>query len=109
MNKFLKRKVEMKSAPIKFSIAKRIPDQVSCDLSGEAVKLNLNSGMYFGLDEIGARIWAALEEPRSLEYLGEIILRDYQVDRETCERDVMAFLAELQFAGLIEIDNGAVA
>jgi hypothetical protein len=99
----------MKSTVTEFSIVKRRPDQVSCDLSGEAVILNLNSGMYYGLDEIGALIWAALEEPRTPQYLREIILQGYKVDRETCDRDVMAFLADMQSAGLIEINNEAVA
>jgi Coenzyme PQQ synthesis protein D (PqqD) len=86
-----------------------MPDQVSCDLSGEAVILNLNSGMYYGIDEIGALIWAALEEPRTLEYLRETILRDYQIDKETCDRDVIAFLADMNAAGLIEINDAAIA
>jgi len=84
-----------------------MPDQVSCDLSGEAVILNLNSGMYYGIDEIGGVIWTALEEPRTLEYLREIILGSYQIDKETCDRDVMAFLSDMQSAGLIEITNEA--
>jgi Coenzyme PQQ synthesis protein D (PqqD) len=86
-----------------------MPDQVSCDLSGEAVILNMNSGMYYGIEEIGAFIWGALEEPRTLEYLRETILRAYQVDRETCNRDVMAFLIDMHTAGLIEIDDVAAA
>jgi Coenzyme PQQ synthesis protein D (PqqD) len=86
-----------------------MPDQVSCDLSGEAVILNMNSGMYYGIDETGAFIWGALEEPRTLEYLCETILSAYQVDRETCNRDVMAFLIDMHTAGLIEIDGAAAA
>ena len=99
----------MKAALTDLSIVKRVPDQVSCVLSGEAVILNLNSGMYYGIDEIGALIWAALEEPRTPEYFRETILRGYRVDKETCDRDVMAFLADMQTAGLIEINNEAGA
>jgi len=91
------------------SIVKRMPDQVSCDLSGEAVILNLNSGMYYGIDEIGAVVWSALEEPRTLQYLREVILNGYDVDQATCDRDVTAFLKDMQTAGLIEINNEAVA
>jgi len=65
----------------------------------------MNSGMYYGIDEIGAFIWGVLEEPRTLEYLRETILSTYQVDRETCNSDVMAFLADMNAAGLIEIDD----
>jgi len=69
----------------------------------------MNSGMYYGIDEIGAVIWGALEEPRTIEYLRETILRIYQVDRETCNRDVMAFLNDMHAAGLIEIDDVVAA
>jgi hypothetical protein len=99
----------LKSVLADISTVKRMPDQVSCDLSGEAVILNLNSGMYYGIDEIGGLIWSALEEPRTLEYLREAILCDYQIDRETCDRDVRAFLADMHAAGLIEINNEAAA
>ena len=63
--------------------------------------------MYYGIDEIGVVIWAALEEPRTLDYLRETISRGYRVDKETCSRDVIDFLAEMQSAGLIDIDNAA--
>jgi hypothetical protein len=86
-----------------------MPDQVSCGLSGEAVILNLNSGIYYGIHEIGALIWSSLDEPRTFVYLREAILRAYQVDRETCDRDVMAFLSDMHSAGLIEIDNEGAA
>src|SRR4029453_8808363 len=99
----------MKSTVTEFSIVKRRPDQVSCDLSGQAVILNLNSGMYYGIDEIGAAIWAVLDVPRTLHYLRETILRTYEVDGETCNRDVIAFLADMQSAGLIEVNNEAAA
>jgi len=101
--------VKLKPTLTDFSIVKRMPDQVSCDLSGEAVILNLNSGMYFGINEIGASIWAALEEPRTLDYLRETILSAYRVDRGTCDHDVMEFLADMQSAGLIGVDNEATA
>src|ERR1700730_14483347 len=40
-----------------------VPDQVSCDLAGEAVILNLKNGIYFGLDPVGARIWSLIQKP----------------------------------------------
>lgn len=65
--------------------------------------------MYYGIDEIGALIWTSLEEPRTLEYLRETILRGYQIDKNTCGRDVITFLADMESAGLIEIDSEAAA
>jgi hypothetical protein len=65
--------------------------------------------MYYGIDEIGALIWNALEEPRPQTYLREIVLQGYRVDKETCDRDVTTFLNDMQSAGLIEINNETVA
>jgi len=39
-------------------------DQISCDLAGEAAILELKSGTYFGLDEIGATVWNVIVQPR---------------------------------------------
>ena len=36
-------------------------DQVSADLAGEAVILNLESGVYYSLDEVGAYIWSLIQ------------------------------------------------
>jgi hypothetical protein len=87
------------------SVVKKSADQVSCDMAGEAVTLNLESGMYFGMDKVAARIWDLLEEPRTLKHIRDVILQEYQVDQESCERDLLAFLDQMESAGLIEIQN----
>lgn len=87
------------------SVVKKAADQVSCDMAGEAVTLNLESGMYFGMDKVAARIWDLLEEPRTLKHIHDVILQEYEVDQESCERDLLAFLNQMESAGLIEIQN----
>jgi|SRR5665213_1697808 len=41
-------------------------DQVSCDLAGQAAIPNIKSGVYYGLDPVGARIWTLMQEPREV-------------------------------------------
>lgn len=77
--------------------------QVSCELSGESVILNLKSGIYYGLDAIGAEIWKLIQEPRTANDIREAILRDYDVDPSQCERDLLVLLEELAASELIEI------
>ena len=84
-------------------------DQVSCDLTGEAAILNLNDGMYYGLNEVGARIWSLLSEPIRVEQIRNQIEREYDVDVERCEKDLITLLGKLQDAGLIEVRNEAPA
>jgi len=91
------------------SIVKKISDQVSCDMAGEAIVLNMKSGVYFGMDEVGALIWSLLEKPRTIGEIRDAILEEYDVDSDSCDRDLMSFLDSLQTAGLVEIDNDTTA
>ena len=80
-------------------------DQVSCDLAGEAALLNLKSGVYFGLNQVGARIWHALQEPTSLAEIRAAILREYEVEPEELDADLSELLSDLAQHGLIEISE----
>ena len=84
------------------SVASVVKHQVSSELDGEAVILNLESGTYFGLDEIGARIWSLLQEPKSIVEIRDTLLDEYEVEADRCEEDLLALLEELKAAGLIE-------
>jgi hypothetical protein len=79
------------------------PDQVSCDLGGEAAILNLKTAIYYGLDPVGARVWDLLRTPRTLAEIRDAIVAEYEVDSETCERDLRDLLEKLAAERLIEI------
>jgi Coenzyme PQQ synthesis protein D (PqqD) len=80
-------------------------DQVSSDLAGESVILNLKSGTYYGLNELGSVIWEFIQEPKTVADICESILQEYEVDAETCESSVQALLSDLINAQLVEIQN----
>lgn len=77
------------------------PDVVFRDLEGEAVILDLSSGTYFGLNEVGTRVWRLLDEGRHQSQIVEIVAAEYAADRETIARDVEGLLADLRSRGLI--------
>jgi len=89
------------------SIVRRIADQVSCDMAGEAIVLNMKSGVYFGMEQVAALIWNLVEKPRTVGEIRDAIMKEYEVDSNTCEQDLKSFLDRLQSSGLIEIDNEA--
>jgi hypothetical protein len=78
-------------------------DQVSCDLAGEAAIVNLNNGVYYGLDPVGARVWNLMREPVTFAAVVDAMLATYRVDRPTLESDLRAFVARLVEQGLVEI------
>ncbi len=90
----------------KSSVIAVVKDQVSCDLAGEAAILDLKSGQYYGLNPVGARIWNLIQEPKSVTEVLHTLLEEYDVESESCERDLLAVLGELETKGLIEVKNG---
>lgn len=84
-------------------------DQVSCDLEGESAILSLSNGVYYGLDPLGARIWELIQEPRTVNEVRDVILSEYEVERDRCERDLLELLRQLNDQGLIQVRNAQAA
>jgi hypothetical protein len=83
--------------------------QATCDLAGEAVVLDVSGGLYYGLNEVGARIWRLVREPIRVEAILETLVDEYEVDPATCSRDLLRVLGALQAAGLVEVRDGRAA
>jgi hypothetical protein len=73
------------------------------ELQGESVLLNVKSGRYFGLDEVGTRMWAALTTTPSLSAACETLLAEYDVERGRLERDLRSLVEKLVEHGLLEV------
>ena len=87
-------------------VVKRTTNQVCCDMGGESIILNLKSGIYFSVDEIGARIWALIEQPMSIAAIRDVVVAEYDVEPGACERDLQTFIEGMDAAGLIELQVG---
>jgi DNA-binding CsgD family transcriptional regulator len=79
-----------------------VPSEVMARQVGdETVLLDLASGNYFGLDEVGARIWQLLVDGKAPAEICEILLVEYDTSREMLENDVGRLLKELAAHGLV--------
>ena len=78
-------------------------EQVSCDLAGEAAILSLKNGVHYGLDPVGARIWTLIQAPRTFVELGDILLREYDLNTPRLESDMRGLLDQLAQSQLVEI------
>src|ERR1700757_3024333 len=85
------------------SIVVAARDQVSCDLAGEAVILNLKSGIYYGLNPVGARVWSLIQEPKTIAAVLDTLLEEYDVEPDRCENDLFLLLDDLTGRDLLEI------
>ena len=89
---------------ISFGLRASVPaDVLVQELQGESVLLNVRSGRYFGLDQVGTRMWAALTTAESLQAAYDALLAEYDVEGERLERDLRALFERLVEHGLLEV------
>jgi hypothetical protein len=80
------------------------PNVVFRVLGEEAIVLGLDRGEYFGLDQVGTRIWQLLES-HDLADVAAVLTREFEVARAQAESDVVAFVDRLIDRGLLEQDR----
>ena len=78
-------------------------DQASSGLGEEAVILDLNQSMYFGLDPVATFIWQQLQEPVGVAAVRDAVMARYDVEAAQCEQDVLSFLNDLASEGLLSV------
>jgi hypothetical protein len=73
-----------------------IPDSVlSTELDHEGVLLDLETGEYFGLDEVGMQMWKVLRANGDVDAAQAALLTEYDVAEDTLARDLREFIAKL--------------
>lgn len=93
--------------PITFTMRVTVPDEVvRQELDGQSVFLNIDSGCYFSLDEVGTAMWRALTTSDSIQAAYEVLLEEYEVDGERLRADLGALVEKLQEQGLVEVRGG---
>jgi hypothetical protein len=85
------------------STVKIAEDVVGEVLEGEAVLLNLRTGVYYSLNRTGTTIWKLLEEDGHLGRVRDRMLKQYEVPAEVLDADLERLLGDLEQRRLIQI------
>lgn len=83
------------------------PGLTAAHLGDEAVLLDANSGRYYGLNELGARIFELVRTPVSVGEVKNTLLQEYKVEEAELEADLLAFLRDMAQRNLIELNDEA--
>lgn len=84
------------------TLLQRNPDMIAANLDGDLVMMNEKLGRYYGISGVGARAWELLETPSSIDDLVLTICQEYEIDSDTCQKDIMRFAQDLMKVDLIE-------
>ena len=74
-------------------------------LDGEWVFLNLENGVYYGLNETGSLIWDELTESKDPQRATDRLAATFDIERTLLNKDVKNLLRELKKEGLIKIET----
>jgi hypothetical protein len=85
------------------SIVVRRDTMVEAEVDGDVVALDIDKGTCYGLNHVGSRIWKIIAEPSRVADVCTRLISEYEVDDETCQRDVLSLLEELRGDDLIEV------
>lgn len=95
----------MKTKLTELSKVKRNPALVTSNIDGEAVMMSVENGEYYGLDEIGTRIWDLLENSLSVSELVDKLTEEFEVEKDDCTRDTLEFLNDLLARNLLVVEQ----
>ena len=90
--------------PVEISLNSRVQirdDVPFQELQGEAVFLNLKTGVYFGPNQIGTRIWQLLQEDGALSRVMEVMFQEYDVTQEKLAKDLLDLDGQMEKQGLL--------
>lgn len=79
-------------------------DVVAAEMDGETLMMRIKSGMYYGLDDVGSKIWELIAETRQVSHVIDSLIKEYDVVRAQCQVDTLDLLNQLYEEGLIKLD-----
>lgn len=74
-------------------------------MDGEAIMINLASGVYYSMDKVGGTIWEAIEQGRRLDQILECVRTAYDVSEEQARTDLENLVNQLLEENLIVLQE----
>jgi len=71
-------------------------------LEDQMVILDLRSGIYFGLNLVGSRIWELIKQGRTSDEIAAVVVEEFDAPAGEIQADVAALIGELASRKLIE-------
>jgi hypothetical protein len=78
------------------------PSVICRELSGETVLLNLESGVYYGLDAVGTRVWQLLMQGCTIASVRDTMIEEYDVAPDVLNADVIRLVGDLRDRGIVK-------
>jgi hypothetical protein len=81
----------------------RIKDVISTEMNGETVMMSIAHGSYYGLNNVGTRVWSLMQQTESIDEICRQLETEFVVNPAVCETEVLAFVLALAQHKLISV------
>lgn len=83
-------------------VIQRSENQIFTSVEDYIMLLHIERDCHYGMADTSSRIWALIEQPRTVQDICDILKLEYQVDPEVCQNEVISFLEEALMEDLVQ-------
>lgn len=77
---------------------------LASDMDGDKVMMSIESGKYYNLGKVGGRIWELAASPATISQIVDVLVSEYDIERELCEQQVISFVEALYKENLVQLE-----
>ena len=70
-------------------------------IDGDVTMMNIDTGRYYSLTAVGARIWSCMDSPIRVDQICERLRGEFRVERSRCEQEVLSFVRRMADEGVV--------
>ena len=84
-------------------IVTRNNDIIHTEIDDDVVVMDIAQNTYFGLTEVGQKVWSLIETPCSIADICDELMRLYNVEKAQCIEDIVELLDNMQANDLVQL------
>lgn len=85
------------------TVLSKIPDILTSPVHNGLAMMSIESGNYYGLDEIGMKVWELIDGQRTLGEICAQLVSEHDVTKEQCWEDVNSLADKMLKNQLVKI------
>ena len=76
---------------------------LASQIDNETVMMDTENGEYYGMNQVGSRIWELLDTPQTLSQLQTTLLLEFEITEKECLNDIELFVGQLLEKRMVRI------
>lgn len=76
---------------------------ITSTVGDEIVMMDMEKGNYIGINSVGSAIWEMIAEPKKVSEISGRLMELYDVEKEQCESQTLAYLEKINELGMLKV------